>query len=91
MSKVVKVYYRVSDVFVIPKDINLEDETQVKEWCVKYNTLYIYLIDGREFEIGSEGWIDEQDYKYPDEVEIQKGEDWEHLLEDEEEEEKKSK
>ena len=63
--KVVRVSYTVDDVFKIPKGLNLEDETQVKSWGVKYNTLYITKVDGTELEINAEGWINHFDYKYP--------------------------
>jgi hypothetical protein len=69
-NKVVRVSYTFNDVFYIPKNINLEDETQVKSWGVKHNTLFIYLTNGKELEISSRGWIDSCDYKYPSETEI---------------------
>lgn len=64
-NKVIRVSYSVDDAFLIPKNINLEDTTQVESWGVKYNTLYIYLVNGKEIKINSQGWINEFDYKYP--------------------------
>lgn len=68
--KIVRVQYSHQDVFKLPKGLDLEDETQVKSWGVKYNTLYITKVDGTELEINSEGWINHFDYKYPDVAEI---------------------
>ena len=64
--KCVRVSYIIDDVFKIPKHINLEDETQVERWFVKWNTLYITLTNGKELEVDSEGWVEGFDYKYPD-------------------------
>jgi ribosome assembly protein YihI (activator of Der GTPase) len=70
-NKVVRVSYTTDDVFYIPKNINLEDKTQVKSWGVKYNTLFIYLTNGKKLEISNRGWIDSScDYKYPSKTEI---------------------
>ena len=66
--KCVKVSYHHYDCFVVPKNINLEDKTQVKEWWVKYNTLHILLTNGKHIEIESQGW--DNNYKYPDEQEL---------------------
>lgn len=64
--KVVKVSYWSNDVFLVPKNINLEDTKQVKFWGVKYNELHIVLVNGKEFSIDSQGWLENADYKYPD-------------------------
>ena len=66
-NKVVRVTYCVEDVFCIPKNINLEDKTQVESWGVKWNVLHIYLTNGKELKILSRGWIDNYNFKYPDE------------------------
>jgi hypothetical protein len=63
--KCVRVSYTIDDVFKIPKHINLEDTTQVKCWSVKWNYLHIYLTNGEELKISSEGWVDDFDFKYP--------------------------
>jgi hypothetical protein len=64
-NKVVRVSYTVDEVFCVPKNINLEDKTQVESWGVKYNTLYIYLTNGKELEISNRGWVENFEYKYP--------------------------
>lgn len=63
--KCVRVSYTIDDCFKIPKHIDLQDETQVESWGVKWNVLHIYLTNGEELEIQSEGWIHGFDYKYP--------------------------
>lgn len=67
MSKVVIVRYTVSDAFKIPVGIDLEDKSVVKSWGVKWNKLYITFVDDTEKIIESKGWINNADYKYPDE------------------------
>jgi len=74
-NKVVRVSYTVNDLFCIPKNINLEDKTQVEDWSVKYNVLHIYLTNGKELEISNLGWIENFDYKYPSDTEIIDAED----------------
>jgi len=64
-EKVVQVTYTVSDIFRIPKHLDLENKEQVEDWCVKYNTLNIVLTSGKELEIESEGWLGDYNYKYP--------------------------
>lgn len=88
MSKVVIVKYTITDAFKVPKDIDLEDTSQVNYWYVKWNKLHIVKTNGEELEIDSQGWIHNADYKYPDSDnengEIQDAEDY--GLEEEEEE-----
>ena len=87
MSKVVIVNYNFNDAFKIPKNIDLEDETVVEGWWVKWNTLHILFVDGTKKEIKSEGWTNDLDFKYPsDDPEIVNAKDW-HLEDDEEEKE----
>ena len=50
-NKVVRVTYSYDDLFCIPKNINLDDKTQVKEWWVRYNQLHIELTNGKELVI----------------------------------------
>ena len=87
MSKVVIVKYTITDAFKVPKDIDLEDTSQVNYWYVKWNKLHIVKTNGEELEIDSQGWIYNADYKYPDSDnengEIQDAEDY--GLEEEEE------
>lgn len=68
--KVVIATYFQEECFVIPRNIDIEDKTQVKSWGVKWNRLYVELVSGEIIEIGSENWIDETDYKRPSEVVI---------------------
>jgi hypothetical protein len=82
-TKVVRVSYTVDDVFCIPKNINLEDETQVKFWGVKYNVLYITLVNGKELKIESKGDVSSISYKYPSEMEIVDNEEYELDIDDE--------
>ncbi|NBP02741.1 MAG: hypothetical protein EBU90_21995 [Proteobacteria bacterium] len=63
--KVVRVTYCVDEMFCVPDNINLEDTTQVEGWWVKYNTLHIILVGGKEIEIQSQGWFNQFDTKYP--------------------------
>jgi hypothetical protein len=85
MSKVVYVSYAVSEIFRIPKNLDLENKEQVKFWGVKYNTLHIVLADDEELEIEPEGLLENCDYKYPKNTSIENGADW--GIEEEEEEE----
>ena len=85
--KVVVAYFSFSYPFKIPDGIDLEDETVVQAWNVKYGTLNILYVDGRKEEIEPVYDI-ESDYKWPDETEIVDAEDYNvEYSEDEEEEE----
>lgn len=64
MSKVVIVEYKYTDAFKIPKGLDLENKEQVKNWCVKWGSLWVVKTDGTELRISSECW--DNDYKYPD-------------------------
>lgn len=76
--------YKVYVPFAIPKGIDLN--APGVEWWVKWNELLIRLPDGTEITVES-AYEPEADYKYPNETEIEKGDAWEHLFEDEEEKE----
>ena len=71
--KVVRaVYYAPESVFKIPDGLDLEDESIVESWGVKWNKLYINYVDGREEEIDPYlDCEDNTDYKYPKELEIE--------------------
>tara|TARA_R110000868_G_scaffold62890_1_gene189808 strand:- start:133 stop:429 length:297 start_codon:yes stop_codon:yes gene_type:complete len=74
--KVVRVSYRVPDaIFKIPDGLDLEDKTIVSGWYVKYGTLIIDYVDGREEEI--EWTIDptEFDYKWAENTAIENADD----------------
>jgi len=62
--KVLRVEYISESYFAIPKGIDLEDDTTYKSYIVKYNTLYITLLNGKEIEIQS-AWDCAADTKYP--------------------------
>ena len=66
-KKVLRVNYSVDEAFAIPSNINLEDKTQVEYWWVKYLTLHILLTSGKEIEVKPQGWIDNNDFKWPSE------------------------
>ena len=76
MSKIVIARYSCKEGFIVPKGIDLEDKNSVKEWAIKYNTLYIILADGKEIEVEPIGWMDNIDYKYPEEEEIEDAKDY---------------
>ncbi len=64
-KKVLIATYIVEECFKIPIGLDLENEDQVKEWGVKYNTLYIVLANDKVLEIQPQNWIHNYDYKYP--------------------------
>jgi len=71
---VVATYYPPVSTFVIPKGIDLENEEQVSNWFVKYDILYIDLVDGKTIRVrayisGPECSAN-SDYKSPKEEEI---------------------
>jgi hypothetical protein len=72
-SKVLVATFMTQAVFKIPKGLNLYDKTIVKEFYVRYDTLYIEYTDGRTDKIEEE-YNDEP--KEPDETNIEDAEDW---------------
>lgn len=70
MSKLIATY-TVSETFNIPEGLDLNDKSQVEWYEVKYNILTVKPVDGEEFEIEPEGWVDNYDYKRPVETEIE--------------------
>ena len=74
-QKVVQVTYNVTDYFKIPKDLDLENNLQVKRWGVKYNRLSITKTDDTTVELESVGYSYDYDYKYPDNIQILSAED----------------
>ena len=83
-SKVLVATFMTQAVFKIPKGLNLYDKTIVKEFYVRYDTLYIEYTDGRTDKIEEE-YNDEP--KHPDETNIEDAEDWGIDSESEEESE----
>lgn len=61
--------------FKVPKHINLEDESQVKSWCVRWGELHIELVNGEELHIEDDYGLQENDFKYPESEEIEERED----------------
>jgi hypothetical protein len=83
--KVVIAEYANTEAFKVPDGIDLENDKQVKDWGVKYDTLYIYMVDGTEIKVNSVGWLDDA-LKYPNDTTIEDASDW-NLDEDDEEDE----
>jgi hypothetical protein len=67
-TKVVRVTYVIEDEFLVPKGLDLEDKSQVKEWEVRYNILRITKADDTELKIENGGLMDafRFDLKFPD-------------------------
>ena len=83
-SKVLVATFMTQAVFKIPKGLNLYDKTIVKEFYVRYDTLYIEYTDGRTDKIEEEY---NNESKEPDETNIEDAEDWGIDSESEEESE----
>lgn len=75
-SKIVVASYISETVFKIPKNIDLENQQQVKDWWIKWNVLHIELVDGTELQIEQYGGYRYPDYKYPHEKNIENASDW---------------
>ena len=85
--KIVRIDYHCDGFFKLPDGLDLEDNTVVEDWGVKWNTLYIHYVDGRTEEIDPVYDI-EPDWKYPDNCEIDDAEPWSIDYSEDEEEEK---
>jgi hypothetical protein len=69
--KVVRATYTCEEEFKIPIGIDLEDKSQVEKWGVKWNTLHIWLKNGKHIEVkGYYNQPREFDWKRPDDVNI---------------------
>lgn len=67
--QVIRATYTHGEEFKIPIGVDLNDTSQVKSWGIKWNKLWItYADDGREEEIEGDGWVEEFDYKRPEEI-----------------------
>lgn len=76
-NNVVVAQYNIQEIFKIPKGINLNDNTQVKSWNIKWNKLYILLVGKDDYIIvENEGYVQNMDLKYADKVTIENGEEW---------------
>ena len=58
------------DLFKIPDGIDLQDETAVKNWYVKWGVLNIQLADETELEVKAEGWSRDLEIKFPIDVDL---------------------
>jgi len=87
MSKVVIVTYTADAIFKVPKGIDLEDKTQVKEWWVKYCCLHIVFVDPTKQMMMIEAHEElELDTKWGSDERIDDAYDW-GISDDEDEEE----
>jgi hypothetical protein len=69
--KILKGTYCTPEIyFKLPDGLDLEDETIVESYYVKWKRLYINYVDGRTDEIETEYYFPEDDHKYPDNIEI---------------------
>jgi hypothetical protein len=60
--------------FRIPFGVDLEDETQVANWWVKWGVLHVEYTTGEKIEIES-AWQSETDFKWTDNIEITDADD----------------
>lgn len=58
------------DAFKIPIGVDLNDTSQVKNWSVKWNILYINYADGRFEDIAAEGGVFKFEYPVPESANI---------------------
>ena len=72
---VVANYCEPEAVFKIPDGLDLEDKSTVTNWYVRYSTLYIFYVDGRQEEIEMD-YESEPDYKRPINTTIEDAEDY---------------
>ncbi len=82
-KKILRVTYsNPESVFAIPIGLDLEDKTMVKDWGLKWDTLYIDFVDGTELKIKpTHSAQDTLEFlKYPQDTEILNNDD--HLDDD---------
>ena len=79
--KVVVAHFNLCSTFKIPDGLDLEDKSVVKNYHVKWSSLYIEYIDGKIEEIKSY----DEDALLPDEICIEDAEDYGIDYTDEEE------
>lgn len=84
-AKVLVVEYTTEYVYCLPKNINLEDKTQVERWHIKDEELCIHLINGKNIKIDEYGYSRELEHKYPENDKIVDAKDYVDLDEDSEE------
>jgi len=83
---VVATYYNPQSLFEIPKGLDLEDKSVVKDWGVKWNVLHIKYVNGEEKTINPTRDARDDDLKRPEECEIIPAEDAGYEYDEEEEE-----
>lgn len=71
--------------YVVPKGFDLNNKEQVKEYWVKYGTLYIRLTNKKVLKVEALHGLEDPDYKYPDETEIEDADEGHYDAEDYEE------
>lgn len=81
-QQVLRVDYIVTEQFRIPQGIDLNDSSQVKSYCVKYNKLFISFVDDSKEDIEVEPEFNQPrhfDWKHPKqdsyEIDEESGED----------------
>ncbi len=74
--KVVVATYTIESVFKIPKGLDLEDKTIVKQWYVKWDTLYIEKVDGTQLEVCENSRWGEEAQKHAEKEEIKDADDY---------------
>ena len=90
MRKIVIAKYSTGTHFIIPKGIDLEDKTVVKEWETKWAILYIYFVDSTREPLEIEAEFEpDLECKYADEELIEEA--WVYGYSDDEEEEEDEK
>jgi len=75
-SKVVVANYYCQSTFKIPKGLDLEDKTKVKSWGIKWNKLFITLVDDSVIKVKCDADAEDYDFKWPDEATIEPAEDF---------------
>jgi len=75
MPKIVLAEYRFHEAFKIPKGMDLEDKSRVTEWWIKWNKLYIQLVDETLLTI-EPVWDNGDGMKEPVEATIEDGEEY---------------
>jgi hypothetical protein len=83
-------YYPPASVFIIPKTIDIEDKSVVKDYWVKYDELCIVFVDESKDMLCIKPHYsaeESQDYKHPENLEIVDA-DEEGISDDEEEKDK---
>jgi len=86
MSQIIEAIFPCSMFFKVPKHIDLNDKSQVKEYFVKYHFLYIVLASGETICLEA-NLHDEDCWKYPTETRFVEEDDsvYEFLNEQEDE------